>query len=207
MTHAKTKSHRLGPRLCCREYLSRGQRDGDRYYSVRRYDPATQRRITLWSGWAASVQAATAYADVATAADLRSARDVLWPPPVAHGRKRRWVEAAGFCFPAHGSAFVYYIADDRWHVKIGTTQDVRSRVSAIQTAHRWPVVLLAVEVGGVDVERQRHHEHKRLAGEWFAFDDGLQQRITEVNAANRDRTTSVQRAAIRLAGLGALGVQ
>jgi len=65
--------------------------------------------------------------------------------------------------PARRPAVVYYLRfADR--VKIGFTTNLAERLRALPYDE-----VLATEVGGASLERQRHHEfaHLRVNGEWF----------------------------------------
>jgi hypothetical protein len=67
--------------------------------------------------------------------------------------------------------YVYFIGHDE-AVKIGYTNNLRSRMSSIQTGNPKPLARLAVItcVNAVEVERRLHKtfEQWRLEGEWFA---------------------------------------
>jgi hypothetical protein len=70
---------------------------------------------------------------------------------------------------------VYYMmrSDRPGQVKIGTSERVLRRALQVRGGRREDrqLVLLAVEVGGRDVERKRHgaFDAMRLDGEWFTF--------------------------------------
>lgn len=73
---------------------------------------------------------------------------------------------------------VYYVRfADR--VKIGTSTNLRSRLSALPHDE-----VLAVEPGGVDVERRRHAQFcaDRIIGEWFDMSDALKAHIDGIRS-------------------------
>jgi hypothetical protein len=75
---------------------------------------------------------------------------------------------------------VYYALDATnadVQVKIGFTTDLRGRMSGLRVhtaSHQVPIVL-AVEAGSLQLERQRHEEFAefRMTGEWFRYADRL----------------------------------
>lgn len=63
---------------------------------------------------------------------------------------------------------VYYVqAGDQ--IKIGTTGQLRTRMTALQAEHPVLLKLLAVEPGGREIEAERHQMFAadRVKGEWF----------------------------------------
>lgn len=72
-----------------------------------------------------------------------------------------------------GRGIVYYIQFDT-RIKIGTTTNFRKRMD--QLPHD---LILAVEPGGVFLERQRHKDFAayRITGEWFSMGPELMQHI------------------------------
>lgn len=74
--------------------------------------------------------------------------------------------------PAVPDAVVYYLGEPTSQtVKIGTTINLRDRVSALRAGHP-QLVVLATEPGSFDRERQRHSEFRSLlvsthSREWF----------------------------------------
>jgi hypothetical protein len=69
-----------------------------------------------------------------------------------------------------GASVVYFVqAGDAGPIKIGTTDDLRTRVAALQTAHYEELRLLGTTPGGPAIERAWHGRFgdDRLRGEWF----------------------------------------
>lgn len=68
---------------------------------------------------------------------------------------------------------VYYMtrSDRPGQVKIGTSTQVLQRAIGIRGGRSREITLVAVEVGGRDLERARHaaFDAMRLDGEWFTF--------------------------------------
>lgn len=65
---------------------------------------------------------------------------------------------------------VYFVqAGDAGPIKIGTTDDLRTRVAALQTAHYEELRLLGTIPGGPAIERVWHGRfgEERIRGEWF----------------------------------------
>lgn len=87
---------------------------------------------------------------------------------VAHAVKRRHNAEIGL-------GLVYYAADvTRWgtHIKIGHTQDLRQRIRQLgpqYTSSGQRPILVALEEGGLAVERERHQQFRaeHAYGEWF----------------------------------------
>jgi hypothetical protein len=81
---------------------------------------------------------------------------------------------------------VYYIrcAGAAGLIKIGTAVDPRKRLSQLQTGSGETLTLLAVEPGGLDVERRRHRQFRayRVRGEWFRAEPALLRHIEAVKA-------------------------
>lgn len=79
------------------------------------------------------------------------------------------------CGPFH-EPVVYYVRRDGL-VKIGTTRQLRTRLSAIK-----PDALLAAEPGGRAVERARHEQFAadRISSEWFRMSDALAAHIGQL---------------------------
>ncbi len=70
----------------------------------------------------------------------------------------------------HASSFVYFVrAGSSGAIKIGRASDVGARLASLQTASAEPLELLAVVVGGCEVERALHRQFSsaRIRGEWF----------------------------------------
>lgn len=86
------------------------------------------------------------------------------------------------------SAIVYYVVlDDPDIVKIGTTQDPRTRMNDLGRRHRIDPVILAARPGSYDVETAVHDQWAghRVAGrgnarELFRLDDVMHAHIDEV---------------------------
>lgn len=76
---------------------------------------------------------------------------------------------------AEGSV-VYYLRFDT-RIKIGTTTDLPKRLLAVPNDE-----LLAIEPGGVMLERRRHQQFEalRLRGEWFSMGEDLMRHIEEL---------------------------
>ncbi len=64
---------------------------------------------------------------------------------------------------------IYALRDPDGLVKIGYTEDLRRRISELQTGNPRPLLLLGHRPGTQVDERQIHHDHAddRVAGEWF----------------------------------------
>jgi hypothetical protein len=102
-------------------------------------------------------------------------------------------------------------------IKIGYTQDVVARLSALQTASSIPLELLA-SIDGDKAEEVRQHRrwrHLRIRGEWFEAGEDLLGYIDELNGRTslvvdeqtREQATQFQRvlSALDAADLAALG--
>lgn len=78
--------------------------------------------------------------------------------------------------------YVYFIGGESGPVKIGTSQNPRARLRAVQCHHPYPLSILATVPGGVEVERGLHKRFAdhRLNGEWFERHIDI---IAEINAA------------------------
>jgi len=65
---------------------------------------------------------------------------------------------------------VYFISSDDGPIKIGSTWDVRKRLSNLQTASPHKLKILATTGGGNFMEIHYHGRFKehRIRGEWFA---------------------------------------
>jgi hypothetical protein len=76
--------------------------------------------------------------------------------------------------PRHERPYVVYYMRIGNRVKIGTTSDIKRRLSEIN-----PEELLATEAGGLDIEKQRHQQFASLwsHGEWFSYGDTLKAHI------------------------------
>ena len=68
-------------------------------------------------------------------------------------------------------------------VKIGTTNDVRARLSSLQTGNPAPMVLLGQMAGGMVVEGDLHRRFRALhvRGEWFRHADDLRAFIADID--------------------------
>jgi hypothetical protein len=75
-------------------------------------------------------------------------------------------------------------------IKIGKAVDPRKRLSQLQTGSGETLSLLAVEPGGLDVERQRHRQFRayRVRGEWFRADPALIEHIEALKAGGVTET-------------------
>jgi hypothetical protein len=79
-----------------------------------------------------------------------------------------------------GVPLVYFVAAKGGPVKIGSTTNIASRITRLQTAVPKPLELLALIPGGADTEAALHEQFKDacLKGEWF-------RRTPELNALIR----------------------
>ena len=78
--------------------------------------------------------------------------------------------------------WVYFIrAGTSGPIKIGKAQNVRVRLSTLQTSTAVPLHVLGIVAGGRDRERELHEQfaHLRLRGEWFVPEPELLQFITQ----------------------------
>ena len=81
--------------------------------------------------------------------------------------------------------YVYFIeAVGTNRVKIGFSSDPYLRLQQIRTCSPFPVRLLAVIEGSVDLERAFHsqYDHKRIHGEWFIVGDDEIEEIIKLNS-------------------------
>lgn len=80
-------------------------------------------------------------------------------------------------------------------IKIGKAVDPRKRLSQLQTGSGETLTLLAVEPGGLDVERRRHRQFRayRVRGEWFRAEPALLRHIEAVNAGATMETVVLSR--------------
>jgi hypothetical protein len=103
-------------------------------------------------------------------------------------------------------------------IKIGFTQDVVARLSALQTASSIPLELLA-SIDGDKAEEARQHRrwrHLRIRGEWFRADEELLRYIRalagelapEPDPETRAQTAKFRQvlAALDPTGLAAIGM-
>jgi len=73
----------------------------------------------------------------------------------------------------HTDGFVYFIQSAKQGpIKIGFSADVQQRMAGLQTAHPYPLRLLAQHPGSPKLEKLIHElfEHLRIDGEWFRYD-------------------------------------
>lgn len=89
---------------------------------------------------------------------------------------------------AEASSVVYYVRLGTNHIKIGTTEHLVERMTALRVVN--PDDLLAVEPGGYDLEAERHHRFDRWRWrsrrEDFAEAPELVEHITAVRAKHGD---------------------
>lgn len=84
---------------------------------------------------------------------------------------------------------VYFIeAVDGGVVKIGTTKNVKSRISTLRVSSPFKLRLLGVIPGGHRCERRIHRVFKdyRASGEWFLFTPPVKQKISDLVEAAGD---------------------
>jgi hypothetical protein len=74
-----------------------------------------------------------------------------------------------------GSAWVYYVDDDRGRIKIGYSLNPWNRIKEFQTVNPEAEINVMESVESRDVEwiRHRQFEKEHLAGEWFQKSDRL----------------------------------
>lgn len=75
---------------------------------------------------------------------------------------------------------VYFILDSTNNtVKIGVSQHPIKRMADLQTSSPHPLTLLAVTLGGYELEKKLHRRFARyrLSGEWFRMNDDLKSYI------------------------------
>lgn len=113
---------------------------------------------------------------------IAHAREALKPKPVFVPKKGKTPERTArpgrFGHVENPGEVVYYMRiGDR--VKIGTSTNLRTRLEAIN-----PEELLALERGGVGIERIRHQEFAALRthGEWFRLEGLLLAHIEKLRA-------------------------
>jgi len=77
---------------------------------------------------------------------------------------------------------VYFIAANETLVKIGTTANLRARLSALQTSSIHTLRLLATIPGGPTLEKLLHKQfrHARVRGEWFERTPELEELLQEL---------------------------
>lgn len=77
--------------------------------------------------------------------------------------------------------YVYFIQCGEF-VKIGFSQDPRSRKSSLETSMPYKLEFIGLMVGSIATERKLHREHKvrRHNGEWFRLDDELRAEIARL---------------------------
>lgn len=87
----------------------------------------------------------------------------LWRQPAEQKRSARHL------------SFVYFIASDDAHVKIGYTGDIDQRLASLQNATPAKLRVLAMMHGAVAVERELHEAFGafRIHGEWFRREGAL----------------------------------
>ena len=76
---------------------------------------------------------------------------------------------------------VYFITDRRY-VKIGKTQNIISRLSALQTGHPEKLYVLGYVDGGRGEEKKLHKRFSkyRVRGEWFKLTEEFAQKIKDL---------------------------
>jgi hypothetical protein len=75
---------------------------------------------------------------------------------------------------------VYFVhSPARNHVKVGTTDDAKARMTSLQTANSDRLVLLGTIPGGRREESSLHAKFalQRVHGEWFLYDDFVRSEI------------------------------
>ncbi len=79
----------------------------------------------------------------------------------------------------NGLTAAYFVASGENAVKIGVTDDVLSRMKALQTASPLPLRLLAVMPGDQETEYDLHRAFAalRISGEWFRFEGPLKRLV------------------------------
>lgn len=84
-------------------------------------------------------------------------------------------------------AAVYFIQSGQGPIKIGMAVDVEKRRKSLQTAHPFPLTVLATTTGGGEQEKAYHERFKvhRKEGEWFAPHPDI---LTEVDRLNAQTT-------------------
>lgn len=84
---------------------------------------------------------------------------------------------------------VYYVAGPPQEpaplVKIGIATDLPNRMRGLQFMSPVPLILLAVEPGYMEEERERHRQFAayRRHGEWFLYGTPIQNHVASLNAA------------------------
>lgn len=89
------------------------------------------------------------------------------------------------------SGRVYFIKNQRGHVKIGFTAGAAgNRLRTLQTGAETRLEVLAVAVGDRALERDLHDQFSavRLTGEWFDFSDGLEPLFQVIDGLHRDES-------------------
>jgi hypothetical protein len=74
-------------------------------------------------------------------------------------------------FPGRKLTQIYFIRERGGAVKIGKADNVKRRLAGLQTAHAYPLDLLAAVFAPAHLEEDLHEalaEH-RLSGEWFSY--------------------------------------
>lgn len=87
----------------------------------------------------------------------------------------RWTQPASQKRSAWHQSFVYFIASDEAHVKIGYTGDIQQRLTSLQNATPAKLRVVAMMHGAVAVERELHDAFAahRIHGEWFRREGAL----------------------------------
>lgn len=86
-------------------------------------------------------------------------------------------------FRLHEHSRVYFIREPLGgFIKIGIALDVAVRLSALQSAHPYPLTVIGICPGGQAAETVLHKEFAadRLVGEWFKPSPALRARIREL---------------------------
>ncbi len=85
----------------------------------------------------------------------------------------------------NAESYVYFITDGE-AIKIGKANNPKSRLSALQTSHHKPLVILATMPGGEELERELHRifDAYRLRGEWFRDCSPLREFIESHSSKN-----------------------
>ena len=104
-------------------------------------------------------------------------------PSYDHERVQAGLDARGYAgpdatevMPVPSRHVTYYVRLGN-RVKIGTTTHLANRLQHIPCEE-----LLAVEPGGVDVERERHRQFQqlRVTGEWFEYAEPLISHVAQL---------------------------
>ena len=78
-------------------------------------------------------------------------------------------------------SMIYFIQNtETKHIKIGYSNNVRKRLSEIQTTSPYELAILTICEGGIEVEKELHDKFNKsyIRGEWFSPSEEL---ITHIN--------------------------